>query len=109
MISASIYLVSTQRISHDEHLYQFTLDVLTVAEKKDYLGRAVNGDPTEIDSLKLSLPDNICFKLDAVNETGDLVFYTDTGCSEPDIYYTGKRSFVSNSSFYISTLRVWYK
>lgn len=111
IITASLYLISAPKISHEEYLYQFSSDILSIAEKKEFLKRAVNGDSSGIEELKSDLPPNICFDLRIVNETDSLVFHDNKdGClTIPDKYSQAKRLFVSNSSFYISTLKAWYK
>ena len=111
IITTSLYLISTPKISLEEYLYQFSSDVLAIAEKGDFLKKAVNGDPSGMEELKLSLPDNVCFDIEIVNETDILIFHDyKAGCSAiPEKYSQAKRTFVSNSSFYISTLKAWYK
>jgi|GEM_PF-2684641 len=111
VITASLYLVSSQKISSEEYLYQFSSDVLSIAEKKEYLRKAVNGDSSGISKLNSSLPSSICFDLEIVNETDNTVFYYNkAGCSPlPCRYSQAKRLFVSDSKFYVSTLKAWYK
>jgi hypothetical protein len=111
IITASMYMISTPKISLEEYLYQFSSDVLAIAEKGDFLKKAVNGDPSGMEELKMSLPDNICFDLEIVNESSILIFHDyQAGCPTiPEKYSQAKRTLVSNASFYISTLKAWYK
>lgn len=108
LITVSIYLVSTPKISYEEHLYKISLDVLTVAEKQGYLEKAVDGDPIGVEKMRSSLPDDICFDLDIFDQNNDLVFNYNTGCGEPERSSLVRRSVVSDSEFYIARLRMWY-
>jgi len=108
MITVSLYLVSTPKISYEEHLYQVSLDLLTVAEKQGYLKKAVGGDPIGVEKMQSSLPDDMCFDLDIFDQNNDLIFHHSTECEEPIRSSLVRRSVISNSKFYIARLRMWY-
>ena len=109
MITAAVFLVSQPKASSDEYLYKVALDVLTIAEKRGDLGKAVKGDSWAIQDFKGITPKNICFQLDIYNETNGLVFHDDTQCGKSDKYMLGKRSFATDKKFYIAKLKMWYK
>ncbi|MBN2014241.1 MAG: hypothetical protein JW778_03585 [Candidatus Altiarchaeota archaeon] len=108
IISVSLYLVSTPKISYEEHLYSLSLDVLTVAEKQGHLRKAVDGDPIGVEKMRSSLPDDLCFDLDILDQNNELVFHYGSECEEPKRSSLVKRSVVSNSQFYVASLRMWY-
>jgi len=109
MITAIVFLVSQPKVSSDEYLYKVTLDILTIAEKRGDLSKAVRGDPWAIQDFKGVLPRSVCFQLDIYNETNGLVLHDDTKCEKPNKYMLGKRSFVSDKKFYVANLKMWYK
>lgn len=108
LITVSLYLVSTPKVSYEEHLYKISLDVLTVAEKQGSLRKAVDGDPIGVEKMRSSLPDDICFDLDIFDRNNTPVFNYNTGCEEPGRSSLVRRSVVSGSDFYIARLRMWY-
>ncbi len=111
MITASIYLVSIQEVSGDEYQYQLASDILAVAEKTGALDYAARGNSYELEKLQVSIPATVCFGLEIQDREENLVFSSrDTACpTTPEKYIQTRRTFVSNSHFYIATMRVWPK
>lgn len=109
MLTASYFLMSTQKIDKNEYLYQVALDILTIAEKNGKLARALDADTSGIEEYKALLSKSICFSINIQNSTGSQVFHDDTNCDQSESHVIAKRTVYHNEQFYISSMRVWYK
>jgi len=101
--------MSRPRIDAGEMVYKQASDVLTVAEKRGDLARAVAGDPAGLDEFKTVLSGKLCYEVIIKDAAGAVAFRDDTGCTQSTRIYVARRSFVEGGEFYTASLFAWYR
>ncbi len=109
IMSTVMYMIAEPKPNKDEYLYEISTDLLTVADNRKALHKAVDGDTSGIELIKAATPPQLCLSIDITNQTKHIVFSTNTGCAQSMEYTVTRRNFIQNSKIYTAQMRSWFK